>query len=147
MPRGVTRATEVNGILVGFLKLLPMGPHGEIVHLKFPILARIIDAGLKTLTLFFAADMQEKFQDDNAVRHQSFFKSVNLLKTFSPYMRRLQFHDTNDQHILIMRAVEKSNVAVGWNNFVDAPQKVMGQLLGGGRFEIGCLNSRRIGRA
>ncbi len=54
--------------------------------------------------------------------------------------------DAHHQHILVLRAIEDADDALGGRAFVDAPEEVVGELLGGGLLEAGDVTADRVHR-
>ena len=61
VPRGIMGAAKVYRVFISLHELWPMSAHFEILRLKLPILARILDARFETLGLFPPADVQKEF--------------------------------------------------------------------------------------
>ena len=88
--------------------------------------------------------MQEKLQHDDAVFHEMPLKCIDLVIARPPDSFGLQLQDANDQHILVMGAVEHTDVAVARNALVDVPELVVGEFLGRRLLEAGRLDARRV---
>ncbi len=107
----------------------------EVGQREFPVSRRILDAGFEALLLLFPADVQEEFENGDAVLRQYLLEVVDLPIAPVPDLLGNQIVHPDYQDILVMRAVEDSNVAAVGNGFVDAPEKIVRQFLAGGGFE------------
>src|SRR5262249_18756687 len=110
MPGRKICAATVNRVFIRRLELVPVLPHFEVVFRKLPVLGRILQAGTKPLRLLFLADVQKKFQEDNAVFRELALKRVDLVKMLAPYLLWFKLEHTDNQHLLVVRTVENADV-------------------------------------
>jgi len=134
----------VDRVFVSCLKFFPLCPHFEIAQIKLPVLGRITESGFQAFFLFFLADVEEKFQQDDIVLCERLFEGVNLIITRLPDLLGIEPEHTHDKDIFVMRTVKNANHSPARFGFVNPPEKIMGSFLGGRDFEIRYLNAGRV---
>ena len=90
---------------------------------------RITQPVVEASFLLVLADMQEKFEYLDTVICQDLLEGVNLTVPVGPNLRRNDVVDPHDQHVFVVRAVEDPYITTPRHGFVNAPQKVMIQLV------------------
>src|ERR1700730_13607832 len=99
-----------------------MLPLLEIRQRQLPVPRRVLDARFESVLLLFLADMQEKLENSNSILGQHPLEIVDLTIALAPDLLVNQVVHSHDEHVLIMRAVEDSDVAQVRYGFVDAPE-------------------------
>ena len=129
-------------LLVRFHVVLPGFPLLDVVDAEFPVLLRLIDAAEEALALFFLGKMQEELDDPGAIAvkvvlqvhdgtipvapdgllaEQFFWESLGI--------QNFLVH-ANDQHLLVVRAIEDADAAPFGQLPRRVPQEVVVQFLG-----------------
>src|ERR1700759_3464487 len=73
--------------------------------------------------------MQHEFEDTRAVLGKDFLECIDLVVALLDLVLRGEFAHATNQNILVVRAVENSDVAAARRGDVCAPQKVVRQFL------------------
>ena len=113
----------------GGLVVVPELALVEVAELELPALLRIVVALLEALALLVAIDRQEELDDGRAALGQRPLEGVDLVVALRPDPSRSEAVDADDEHVLVVRAVEDPDLALARRPLVDAPQEVVGQLL------------------
>src|SRR5215469_18754138 len=104
----------------------------------------MIKAGLQAVSLLILADVEEKFQDDDAVSHQHLLEGIDFIKTMRELLLGKVAVDANHQNVLVMRAVENSDHAPSGNSTMNTPEKIVLELFGSRLLETGDLAALRV---
>src|SRR5215212_10440508 len=113
------------GILIGLLVIVPEGAFLYVGRGELPPLVRIVKAALQTLLLLVFGDVQEEFQDGYTVEREVALEGVDLVVAPSPDVLGDHVLDTDDEHVLVVGAVEDADPTPGRSAPVVSPQEVM----------------------
>src|SRR5262245_49872387 len=86
VPGGPAGAGVVEHVLVSSQIIIPVGAFSDITHREFPIFLRLLDALQETPGLLLFGDVEEKFQNHNAISNQVMLEIIDILKTAPPDM-------------------------------------------------------------
>ena len=79
--------------------------------------------------------MQKELQDGRAALMNERLECVDLLEPLSHHVIRYPPMDVGNQHVLVIRAVEDADLALGRRFLMHAPEEIMPQFLQRGSFE------------
>lgn len=144
MPARVNMACFVEHVFVGRHVFRPMFARLEIGIGKLPIFMRVGKPLAKTFRLLFLADVEKKFQQQDAVGYKHAFKINDFLATPLANFLRSDAENPFNEDRFVMRTVEDADVSVAGNGFVHAPEIIVCALFSGGHFEIGRLDTGGI---
>ena len=119
------RVVERRLVVVPELALL------EVAHRELPALGRVVVARLEPLALLVLVDGEEELDDRRAVVGEDPLEVVDLVVARRPDLARHEVMHAHDQHVLVVRSIEDADLALARHLLVDAPQVVVGELLGG----------------
>src|SRR6266540_3089641 len=135
VPGGVFGGAALQGDLVRLHVLRPELPLLEVRRVELPVLGGVLQAGPQAAALLLLGDVQETLDDGDALGRELALEAVDLVVPLAPLLRRHQVVHPDDQHILVVRAVEDAEVAGGRHLAADPPQEVVPALLGRRRLE------------
>src|SRR5439155_14917097 len=98
---------------------------------------RVLHPIFEPLGLLLLGDMQHEFENARSILMEKILERVDLVIAPLDRLAGNKLPDLDDQHVLVMRAVEDSEKALGRNRFVNAPEIVACALLLAWRLE-GC---------
>src|SRR5690606_41256693 len=84
VPGGVFRRGLGDHRCVGCLEVVPLLPGVEIPEVEFPVLFRIVEAGLEALGLLFLRDVDEELDYVGALLEQQTLEVADVLIPTSP---------------------------------------------------------------
>src|ERR1035441_10254503 len=106
-----------------------------VATLELPAFLRVVEALLEALALLFLGDEQAAFDDRRATLGEQRLEGVDVGVALLPHLLRNELADSRHQHILVMGPVEDADLSGAGHREVDTPEKVVGELLRGRRFE------------
>src|SRR5439155_24062879 len=107
--------------LVGVNVVLPPLSLLKVSRREFPLLCRIAKPLLNSPLLLVFADVKKELQDRDIVLTQHSFEVVDLIISLRLNRLRHKLMDSDDQHILIVGAVENTHLTSGGNHLVNSP--------------------------
>ena len=96
------QAALVDGVLVGFMKIVPTLAHLQVGHGELPMLGWILEPFAQPLGLFCFADVEEEFQPHHAVVGEQLLESLDLFVARPPDFLRLQSQHSHDEDVFIV---------------------------------------------
>ncbi len=111
------------------------------------MLAGLAQPLLEAFLLLGFGDVQEELDDGHAATGQQALEGVDVVVAALPHRARHQLFDADDQHVLVVRAVEEADHAQRRRMLVNAPQEVVVEFFGGRHFEGSYLDALRVDAA
>ncbi len=147
VPGGLLAARGFEAGFVGLAIVVPVGALRDVLGLDLPVLGGLQDAIEQALSLLLPGDMQEDLDDARAVLREVPLEAVDRAVALLPDAlllavvgQRLCEQDLgvhpDDQHLLVIGAVEDRDLAALGKVARRAPEEVVAQFLG-----------RRVGKA
>ena len=96
------------------------------------------------LELLLLGDVQEELEDRRPLAHEHPLEVVDRVVARAPQRLGREVLDAHDEHVLVVRAVEDADHAVGGRGLVVAPEEVVRELLAGGLLERVHAHARRV---
>ena len=146
VPGGPLRAGGADGLFVGLHVVVPEAALGEVGGREFPVLPRIFEPLQEPLALLVLGDVEEELEDHRAVAGQVPLEGVDVFVAVGPEvvvdldagnalgLDQLGM-DPDDQHFLVIRAVEDADPAALGQRPRVPPEEVVIELLGRGLLE------------
>jgi len=107
---------------------------------ELPALGRIVQSSQQPLALSGVGDVQEALDDSGALRREVGLEGVDLVVASAPLGLGNRLVNPRHEHVLVMRAVEHADDPGRRQGPANAPQEVVGLLLGGRALEAGDLH-------
>ena len=137
----------LDGRLIGLLVCRPPLALVHVGRVVLPVLLRPVEACGQSRLLLVARDVQHDLDDGGAGLRHGLLERVDLPVASTPGCRRHQVVDPCDQDVLVVRAVEDTDLARWRQDLADAPEEGVLQLLPGRCLERGVANTLGIDRA
>ena len=131
--------------LVGGLEVVPELAVVEVGGIELPALVRLVEARLQALALLVLRDVQHEFEDRRAVLDEHLLEGVDLAVARLDLLGRRELAHLDDEHLLVVRAVEDADRAAARRGLVHAPEEIVGALLLARRAEGGDVHAERAG--
>ena len=147
VPRGRVGRRLRQRDLVRLLVVVPALALVDVAVLELPLLLRVLQPLFQPGLLLVLGDVQEELADDRAFVDEHAFEVADVVVAPTPLLLRNQVVHANDEHVLVVRAVEDRDVAATRGVFVDAPQVVVGELGVVRPLEVRDPDAERIDRA
>ena len=144
VPRGLLAGAAADGVLVDPGVLRPEVPLRPVLGVELPGLLRLLLPLQQAHLLLLGGDVQKELEHDGAVADQQPLEVVDLLEARPPDARWRQLVHPHHQHVLVVGAVEDGDPPPGRGVGVDAPEKVVVQLLGARHPEGGHVHAARV---
>jgi len=116
----------------------------EVVGGELPAAVGIVQPGLQAPRLLRAVDVQEELDDRGAFVGEHPLERTDVLVAATPARLGHQPVDPHHQHVLVVRAVEDRDLAIGRHVRVHPPEIVVRELGRRGPFEARHLHAQRI---
>jgi hypothetical protein len=144
IPRRMFGAALVEDVFVSGLVAGPVFALGVIGFADFPAAGGIVEALFEAVELFLFADVEVEFEDVGAVGGEALLEVVDLLIALGPDFFGNEVVYADDEDVFVVGAVEDDDFAAFGGLAFDAPQKIVGEFIGGGFFEAGDATSLRV---
>src|SRR6202171_1805916 len=144
VPRGPGRGAAGNGRAVCALVLVPVSPLVDVVLAELPPLVGVGQPLEQAPTLLVVGDEETELDDLGLASNQLSLELVDQSISPLDHFWLGQLMDAGDQDVLVMRAIEDSDLARNRQVLADAPQEAVPLLLGSRSFEGGDRNPLRV---
>ena len=141
------RAAAGQGLLVGRHVVVPELSLLVVGLADLPLLGRIVEPLLEASQLLFLGDVEVELENVRVVLDELLLERVDLVVPARPDRLRDQIVDADDEHVLVVRAIEDGHFSPGRRRPVNPPQEVVCQLLGGRLLEPRHATALRVHRA
>ena len=124
-PRGVPFGGGRDEIVVGLFVLGPEKTLLEVGEGELPVFARVVDARLEAVLLFFLRDVKKKLQDDDVVVVEHGLEFVDVFEAAPDFFWGDDLVDAGGEDVFVVGAVEDLDHAAWRDLGVDAPEEVV----------------------
>src|SRR4029453_9762435 len=144
VPRRMLCCSSANRLFVRRLIVVPALTFLEILGIEFPVLFGLFEPLEKPLFLFLFRDVQEELPDEHAVAREILLDVADVLESMLPQLFVVQERcrhflsreelrvDSNDDHFLVIGAVEDANPAALRQHAETTPQAIVVEIVRGG---------------
>lgn len=137
VPGGVGGGGFGEDVFVGGLVVVPEGALFPVADAEFPGFFDFLFAFEEALFLLVFGDVEEELEDEGAAGGKETFESVDVVVAGFPDGFGDEGVDADDEDVFVVGAVEEGGGSFCGSVRVDAPEKIVAELFGGGDFEAG----------
>nr|WP_230316166.1 hypothetical protein [Conexibacter sp. W3-3-2] len=117
---------------------------GEVGGVELPPLGRVVDPLLQARPLLLGGDVEHDLHDGRALADEQLLERADAAEAGAHDVLADEAVDADDEHVLVVAAVEHGDLAVARRLRVDPPEEVVRELLGGGGLERGDAHALRV---